>query len=441
MGLAMAKKVQEAAITTRAAREKLDEGVHWRELAEGVHIGYRRGRKGGKWVARWYLGEGKYRQEPIGLADDVVAANGLHVLDFRQAEKKARSIVDEGYAEAKASVNGKPLTVSDVMGEYAVVRDNQTRALKGRSDVRSGFSANFENHVKGTALADVVLHALTVKDLTTWSQGLSDKIAVGTVRRIRNDVKAALNAAGKTYADKLPATFAKTVKDGLELKGVVRLSDPKSDDEFDDIDSQVLNDDQVRRVIEATAIIDAEREERGDLHRMILLLATTGMRLSQIARMRVGDVDIQTCTLHIPVSRKGKGANDRVDEKTSRRVDETVIVSLRPILTRPRGAVLLERRRMIKSGWQWEEVGRGPWSAVDLSKPWILIRDKAQLPSNVTPYALRHSSICRMIMQRVPTLMVAKRHNTSVEIIERHYGKTIDRAFPESAEEVFKLVA
>ncbi|MGO8655022.1 integrase, partial [Rhizobium ruizarguesonis] len=59
----------------------------------------------------------------------------------------------------------------------------------------------------------------------------------------------------------------------------------------------------------------------------------------------------------------------------------------------------------------------------------------------VTPYALRHSSICRMIMQRVPTLMVAKRHNTSVEIIERHYGKTIDRAFPESAEEVFKLVA
>ncbi|MGO8657113.1 integrase, partial [Rhizobium ruizarguesonis] len=93
----------------------------------------------------------------------------------------------------------------------------------------------------------------------------------------RNDVKAALNAAGKTYADKLPATFAKTVKDGLELKGVVRLSDPKSDDEFDDIDSQVLNDEQVRRVIEATAIIDAEREEHGDLHRMILLLATTGM--------------------------------------------------------------------------------------------------------------------------------------------------------------------
>ena len=44
---------------------------------------------------------------------------------------------------------------------------------------------------------------------------------------------------------------------------------------------------------------------------------------------------------------------------------------------------------------------------------------------NVTMYALRHSSIARMLMQNVPIRVVASLHNTSTKMIEKHYSKYI----------------
>jgi len=43
----------------------------------------------------------------------------------------------------------------------------------------------------------------------------------------------------------------------------------------------------------------------------------------------------------------------------------------------------------------------------------------------VTIYALRHSSIVRMLLQNVPIRLVASLHNTSVAMIEKNYSKYI----------------
>ena len=40
-------------------------------------------------------------------------------------------------------------------------------------------------------------------------------------------------------------------------------------------------------------------------------------------------------------------------------------------------------------------------------------------------YALRHSSIVRMLLRNVPIRLVASLHNTSVAMIEKHYSKYI----------------
>ena len=40
-------------------------------------------------------------------------------------------------------------------------------------------------------------------------------------------------------------------------------------------------------------------------------------------------------------------------------------------------------------------------------------------------YALRHSSIVRMLLKNVPIRLVASLHNTSVAMIEKHYSKYI----------------
>ena len=46
-------------------------------------------------------------------------------------------------------------------------------------------------------------------------------------------------------------------------------------------------------------------------------------------------------------------------------------------------------------------------------------------PAEVTMYALRHSSIVRMLLQNVPIRLVASLHNTSVRMIEKHYSRYI----------------
>ena len=46
-------------------------------------------------------------------------------------------------------------------------------------------------------------------------------------------------------------------------------------------------------------------------------------------------------------------------------------------------------------------------------------------PAVVTAYALRHSSIVRMLLQNIPIRLVASLHNTSVRMIEKHYSKYI----------------
>jgi hypothetical protein len=40
-------------------------------------------------------------------------------------------------------------------------------------------------------------------------------------------------------------------------------------------------------------------------------------------------------------------------------------------------------------------------------------------------YALRHSSIVRMLLANIPIRLVASLHNTSVAMIEKHYSRYI----------------
>jgi integrase len=46
-------------------------------------------------------------------------------------------------------------------------------------------------------------------------------------------------------------------------------------------------------------------------------------------------------------------------------------------------------------------------------------------PAVVTVYALRHSSIVRMLLANIPIRLVASLHNTSVAMIEKHYSRHI----------------
>jgi hypothetical protein len=89
----MARTVRDTNLETRAARSRLGlrRNPYWRSLESGLHLGYRRTKiGGGTWVVRRFLGDGKYAECGLGLADDLQDADGVAVFTYSEAQAKAR---------------------------------------------------------------------------------------------------------------------------------------------------------------------------------------------------------------------------------------------------------------------------------------------------------------------------------------------------------------
>src|SRR5688572_21782538 len=99
----MSRRLVETAMASRSARRDLGDGVYWRGLDPDVHIGYRKGKRGGRWLVRWYAGDQKYSQAALGTADDVLSEG---TLSYDIAEKAARAKVEQSRARARLTANG-----------------------------------------------------------------------------------------------------------------------------------------------------------------------------------------------------------------------------------------------------------------------------------------------------------------------------------------------
>jgi hypothetical protein len=88
----MARTLRDAALDTRTARLRLASSrkPYWRSVEAGFQLGYRRGERGGVWRARRYIGDMKYLEATLGVADDDTDADGVKVLSYRDALKAAR---------------------------------------------------------------------------------------------------------------------------------------------------------------------------------------------------------------------------------------------------------------------------------------------------------------------------------------------------------------
>src|ERR1700687_1029625 len=78
-------------IYSRSARVRLTprDEPYWRRITIGRHLGYRRGRGGGTWVARYWDRRGKHFYKALGPADDGCDADGFSVLSFDEAQARA----------------------------------------------------------------------------------------------------------------------------------------------------------------------------------------------------------------------------------------------------------------------------------------------------------------------------------------------------------------
>ena len=416
----MSKNLVEAPLTTPTARHKLPSGLHWRSIDLDVHLGYRKGTRAGRWLVRWRLADGRYRQEVIGSADDVLHADGSHTHSYSQAATRARDLVQSRRAAATSPADGQPLTIGDVVHEYLV--DRERRELGRKRDARSRLG----RYVLQDDLREKALHALVASDLNAWGDRLPAKLAPSTVRRLVNDLKAALNRAAKLYHDRLPRTLPVAIRNGLASRGSAAPA-PRQ--------AQALSDNKVRDIIRAAEQVDRARGWGGDLLRLILVLAATGARFSQVSRLAVND--LQGNRLLVPTSRKGRPLKQR--QRIAVRLGTDVLKALNEVVVgRDQHEPLLER-------WRWKQIApakwikhrRGPWqSASELTRAWALIRELALLSDDVVPYALRHSSIVRCLRAALPVRYVASLHDTLTAMIEAHYSAFIVNAMDDLAARV-----
>jgi integrase len=411
-------------LSTRTARAKLPPSgkPYYHPLTKVLDLGYRKGQRGGRWVLRRYLADVKdYVVETFADADDV-NADGVEVLTFDEAQDKARERM-KALAEAeRIAALGPVVTVADAINEYVSARETEDHGQIGfKRDSRSRLTRHVLN--ADAKLASTPMADLTAHDLARWREGL--KMAPATIQRVTSDLKAALNRAARRSKAQLPPTIRDTIKDGLakaqRTPAVAR-------------EAQVLPDADVRVIISAAWAVDAEGEWGGDLARMVVLLAATGARFSQVMRMTVADVQTAQKRVMVPVSHKGRGSKST--SHIGVRVGDDVLAVLAKATAGRRGSELL----LLRPRWkqiaitQWVLGERGPWFASsELLRHWKMIIARAGLAPGTVPYALRHSSIVRGLRAGLPVRLVAALHDTSSAMIEQHYSAYVVDAMDELA--------
>src|SRR5262245_64460536 len=114
----MARRLRSAKLETRTARLKLAirKKPYTARVAPGVRLAYRRNETAGSWSVIAADGKGGNWMKGFATADDYEETNGETVLDFWQAQERAR-IIARGRKDPDAD-SGKPTTVSGSLDSY-----------------------------------------------------------------------------------------------------------------------------------------------------------------------------------------------------------------------------------------------------------------------------------------------------------------------------------
>jgi integrase len=378
------------ALETRTARLKLpiNKKPYWARIGHGISLGYRRNQGPGTWsirVANGGRGQGHWTQV-LGAADDHDAANGGAILDFWQAQDKARTL---GLATRQAGDDaGKLGTVIEALEPYEA-------DLKARGG-DLGNVRRVRLHLPPTLAAKQVA-TLNVRDFRPWTLALRKaELTPAAINRINSVFKACLNHAAAHDERIVTRAWERALAnlpDAVESRNVI------------------LDEPTIRAIIAAAYQVSTE------FGLLVEVAAITGARVSQLARLEVQDLQATRSDprLLMPSSAKGRG-----QKKISRRpvpIPPSLAVRLlASIQGRAAGAALLVK----PSGDPWRKSDHSRLFARAVAQAGV-----AQGETVITLYALRHSNIVRQLLAGTAIRLVAAAHDTSVVMIERTYSRHI----------------
>jgi integrase len=388
----MARKVRHSALESRSARLKL--AVRRRPhngpaLARGIALLYRRNRTNGTWVLKSSDGHGAYWTKAFALADDFEDADGKNVLTFYQAQDQAKKLArgEDGSADTA------PISVDGVLKDYR-------RDLEARN--ANPYNAESPRvHLTPVLLAKPA-QLLTATELRKWRDSLLDKVAPATVNRVCRCLFAALELA-RQHDERIQNRQAWEV-------GLAGLPDAM------EVRNVVLSDDKVRDFVSVAYALD------DGFGLLIDALAVTGARPSQAVRLRIEDLHDHPVRPKLMMPKSAKGGGRNRSQKKAERYSVPITVQLAQRLkAAARGRADDAPLLLQHDGSPWpKHPGQHCHRQIDK-----IVTAIGLDPDVVTMYALRHSSIARMLLKNIPIRLVASLHNTGVAMIERTYSRYI----------------
>ena len=386
----MGRSVKDSKLDTREARRKLlaRHEPYWRLIHEGMHLGYRKGPRGGAWTARQFF-KGKYHKKALGTADDVSNADGADILSYRQAQEAAQS----WGASLRLPERTAPHTVSGAIADYLEWYQANKKAFKA-----SKHSADLHIVPK---LGATLIHELTTKQIRKWHENLANSAARARSPKFskKKNLREKTDPRARRATANRVLTILKAALNHAWRDGKVPTDDAwRKVRPFHNVDApriRFLNQEENRRLINACT---------EDFRQLVHGALLTGARYGELARMVAADFHADSRTLLVSESKSGKSRNIPL-------TDEGVLLFERLTVTKARNDLIFTR------------ADGAAWGNAHQQRPLAAACATADINPAISFHVLRHSYGAALAMKGVPLQVIAEAlGHSDTRITERHYA-------------------
>lgn len=414
----MARTVRDSKLQSREARRSIPvaKAPYWLSIAPGRSIGYRKGKKGGAWLAK-IVTEDIRKEGKIGIADDVMDGNGRSILSFAQAQEKAREWFNEQerLADDEDEDSG-PYTVRKAMDDYL------ENCAKGGGKKGQGKGVERDRKTADALilpeLGEIEVIDLKTKRLRTWLHRTAempprvrtkpgkpqqfrdtsdDPEAVrrrrSTANRVWNILRGCLNHA---FEEK---SFIETDAAWRRVKPFQNVDKPRA---------RYLERDEAIRLI---------RGSDPDFRKLVKGALATGARYGELASMRTSDFSGTQKNIHIADSKSAKGRWIWLTDDGVKTFEELTAGKDRNdlIFTRADG---------------------GGWARSHQTRPMAKACKSASIDPPADFHCLRHTYCSHAVMAGMHLMVLAKNlGHRDTRMVERHYGHLADKWSAEQVRE------
>ena len=395
----MPRTVRDARIETRSAREKLavQHEPYWRAIDEGAHLGYRKGKRGGKWIGRYRPDGGSYVKSVLGHADDTREADGSTVLTYRQAQESARAWFADQAASPTDGARRGPYTVGAAMDDYLVWYEAH-RKPQGLEYAKNTIATHIRPKFGSKAVNEI-----TTREIEGWHGKLATtpaRVRSGKFDGVKHrkppkgaDERRARKVTANRILIVLRAGLNRAFRD--PENGIVNDAAWRRVEPFEDVTAarvRYLGTDECVRLINASA---------PDFRKLVQAALLTGCRYGELITMECSDFISDAGTVHVRETKGGKPRHVPLNDE---------------------GVAFFDSATAGREGTMFLKDDGEPWARWQQQRR---LAEAAKIAGieDFSFHALRHTYGSQLAMNGTPMSVIAKAmgHSDS-RMTEKHYA-------------------